>query len=77
MSSSSTTSALRRFEACSRPDGTGWDIFVIWEHSLRERVTGTEFPTKEGADRWISSQSRIWLEEQRARLDKRTNDGSV
>lgn len=45
------TSAVPRFEACSRPDGTGWDIFVIWEHSLRERVTGIEFPTKEGADR--------------------------
>lgn len=53
-----------RIESCGRT----WEIMVTWQHSLRHKVDGLDFCSKQLADDWIQGQSLQWVEAENRRL---------
>jgi len=57
------------FEAEQRLDHPEWRVIVTWSHTLRQRIDGLEFRSKDAAEKWIRHRSRMWFEIENLHID--------
>ena len=61
------------FEYRLRENRVGWEIVVMWNHSLRERIHDLIFGSEQEAVHWIGNESTSWVARENEGITRRAD----